>query len=232
MSQLTVIQNSLPANIEDEADALLASTQTHEKLLKFRKGKYFVMDDEVRAGTEFIAHASQLTLGWVKFVGNKVVERKMGRAADRFAPPERNELGDMDKSEWEYRDGEAQDPWSFQHLLPLENPETGEVYIFTTSSIGGRIAAEQVVQAYAKRLKHTGSRSLPIVQITVSQMSTKNVARPHFEIVGWEDAPAVSAMRTVSKSNDSPHMKEPPPLSDAEIEAQRADALRHANENF
>src|SRR5262249_27430386 len=94
-NQLTVQQSNLPADLADEADALLASTQTHEKLLKFRKGKYFVMDDEVRAGTEFIAHASQLTLGWVKFVGNKVVERKMGRAADRFAPPERNELGDM-----------------------------------------------------------------------------------------------------------------------------------------
>ena len=51
MSQLTVVQkNSLPANIEDEADALLASTQTHERLLKFKKGKFFAMDDEVALG--------------------------------------------------------------------------------------------------------------------------------------------------------------------------------------
>src|SRR5262245_34296149 len=131
-NDLAINRNSLPANIEDEADALLASTKSHEKILKFRKGKYFVMDNEVRAGTEFIAHASQLTLGWIKFFNNKVVERRMGRAAERFVPPERDELGDMDRSEWEFRDGEAVDPWTFQHLLPLEHTETGEVYIFTT----------------------------------------------------------------------------------------------------
>src|SRR5262245_10845003 len=102
-------RNNLPANFEDEADALLASTKSHEKILKFRKGRYFVQDDEIRAGTEFIAHASQLTLGWIKFVNNKVVERKMGRAAERFAPPERSELGDLDESYWERRDGEAVD---------------------------------------------------------------------------------------------------------------------------
>jgi len=235
MSQLTVIQNSLPANIEDEADALLASTQTHEKLLKFKKGKFFVMDDEVALGTEFICHASQLTIGWVKFVNNKVADRKMGRAAERFAPPERDELGDMDKSEWEYRDGEAVDPWTFQHLLPLEHTETGEVYVFTTSSIGGRIATEQVVQAYAKRLRHTGSRSLPTIRLVVTEMKSKkygDVPRPHFEVIGWEGAPAVSTMRVVSKGDDFPLMKEPPPLSDAEIEAQSAAALRHANKNF
>src|SRR5262249_43530940 len=156
---------------------------SHERLLKFKKGRYFVMDDEVRIGTEFIAHASQLTLGWIKFMGNKVIERQMGRAADRFAPPERDELGDLDDSRWEYKDGKAVDPWVFQHLLPLENTETGEVYVFTTASIGGRIAAEQVVQAYAKRLRHTGSRSLPIIQLAVGQMKSKkfgDVARPHF----------------------------------------------------
>jgi len=232
MSQLTVVQNSLPANIEDEADALLASTQTHEKLLKFKKGKFFAMDNEVALGTEFLCHASQLVTGWIKFVNNKVADRKMGRAAERFVPPERDELGDMDKSEWEYRDGEAVDPWSFQHLLPLENAETGEVYVFTTSSIGGRIATEVVVQEFAKRMKRTGSRSLPIVRLAVTEMKSKKygaVPRPCFEIVSWEDspAPAVSTMRTVNNGDDFPHMDEPPPLSDAEIEAMRADALRH-----
>src|SRR5262249_16501125 len=148
MSQLTVVQNSLPANIEDEADALLASTQTHEKLLKFKKGKFFAMEDEVALGTEFLCHASQLVTGWIKFVNNKVADRKMGRAAERFVPPERDELGDMDKSEWEYRDGEAVDPWSYQHLLPLENPETGDVYVFTTTSTAGPLPSSPILPAF------------------------------------------------------------------------------------
>ena len=64
MSQLTTIQNNLPANVEEEADNLLATTQGHEKLLKFVKGKYKVMDDEVSLGTEFIVHADQLVFCW------------------------------------------------------------------------------------------------------------------------------------------------------------------------
>ena len=47
MNQLATIQSNLPADIESEADNLLATTQGHEKLLKFVKGKYKVMDDEV-----------------------------------------------------------------------------------------------------------------------------------------------------------------------------------------
>jgi len=235
-NQLAIQQSNLPADIMDEADALLASTKSSERLLKFKKGQYFVMDDEVKLGTEFIAHAGQLTTGWIKFVGNKVVERKMGRAADRFASPERNELGDLDQSQWERDDrGEFKDPWTFQHLLPFENPESGEVYIFTSSSIGGQIATEQIVQAYAKRLKHTGSRALPIIRIAVGEMTSKKfgkVKRPHFEIVGWEDAPAASPvkpMRVVGGVKSFPDAEEPQ-FSDAEIEARRAEAMRHANE--
>ena len=182
------------------------------------------MDDEVQLGTEFIAHASQLTIGWIKFVNNKVADRKMGRAAERFVPPERDELGDMEQSEWEVRDGELQDPWSYQHLLPLEHPETGEIYIFTTSSIGGKIATEVIVQEYARRIKRRGSRALPIVRLAVTQMKTKkygDVARPCFEVVGWEDdGPAVNtgAMRTVNVSDipDVPDL-DPPPHDGADI---------------
>jgi len=216
MNQLATIQSNLPADIESEADNLLATTQGHEKLLKFVKGKYKVMDDEVPLGTEFIAHAPQLTFSWVKFVGNKVVDRRLGRAADRFVPPEREELGDNDQSKWEIRDGELKDPWSFQHLLPLENPETGELLVFTTSSIGGQISTEELVRVYAQRLRRKGSRALPIVRLAVTQMKTKkfgDVARPHFEVTGWEDTtttPAVSPMRTVNDIPDVPDLDPPP----------------------
>jgi hypothetical protein len=228
-------RSNVPANLETEAANLLATTKSHDRLLKFKKSKFYVTDDEVAIGREFIAHANQLTTGWIKFSGNAVVDRKMGRAADGFVPPERDELGDMDQSEWEVRDGELQDPWVFQHLMPFEDPETGEVLIFTTSSIGGQIATEALARDWAKRLTRTGSRAMPMIKLGVTQMRTKKygeVARPHFEVTGWEDAApaAVTAMRTVNSVEDVPHMDEPPPLSDAEIEAQRAEALRHANE--
>src|SRR5215831_18898083 len=84
MSQLATIRNNLP-NIETEADNLLATTQGHEKLLKFVKGTYKITDDIVPLGTEFVAHATQLTFSWIKFVDGKVVDHKRGRTARRPA---------------------------------------------------------------------------------------------------------------------------------------------------
>jgi hypothetical protein len=185
-------QATLPANYVEEADALLAATQGHEKLMKFVKGKYKVVDDEVPLGTQYVAHASQLTYAWTKFVDSKVIDKKYGRAAERWVPPEREDLGDTDQSQWETGlDGKPKDPWCFQHLLPLEHLESGEVVIFTTSSIGGRIATEELVRTYARRVKHKGSRALPIIKLASKDMPTRaygNVPRPYFEIDGWEDA--------------------------------------------
>src|SRR5262249_2594882 len=158
---------------------------------------------------------------WIQFSANTVVDRKMGRAADRFVPTEREEVGDTDQSQWEVRDGELKDPWTFQHLLPLENLETGEVMVFTTSSIGGQIATEELVQQYAKRVRRQKSSALPIVRLAVKEMPTKKVGkvlRPFFEITGREDAPAASAasasnaMRTVNVDDvpDVPDLDPPP----------------------
>ena len=50
-------------------------------------------------------------------------------------------------------DGKPKDPWCFQHLLPFEHLESGEVVIFVTPSVGGMIATEELVREYARRLK-------------------------------------------------------------------------------
>ena len=210
-TQLAKTQNNLPANYQAEADNLLATTEGHEKLLKFVKGKYKVMDDEVPLGTQYVAHASQLTFCWIKFVDNKVDDRRMGKAADGFVPPKREELGDNDQSEWEVVDGQMKDPWTFQHLLPLENLESGEVVIFATSSIGGQIATQELVREYARRVKRKQSRALPIVSLAVKQMNTKKfgeVPRPHFEVDGWEeDAPAVQTTAPVPRAGPRGDLK-------------------------
>jgi len=71
-------QSTLPANVEEEAANILSTTKSHERLLKFKKSKFYVLDDEVPIGSEFIAHANQLTTGWIKFSGNVVLDRRMG----------------------------------------------------------------------------------------------------------------------------------------------------------
>jgi hypothetical protein len=200
-------QTTVPAKYEEEADNLLAATQGHEKLLKFVKGKYKTGDDEVPLGTQYVVHAGQLTYAWVKFIDNKIVERCHGKAADKWIVPEREELGDTDQSQWELVDGKPKDPWCFQRLLPFENMENGEVLVFVTGSVGGEIATNELVKAYAARVKRKGSRALPIIKLASKDMKTRlygDVPRPFFEIDGWEDAPDGDAkMSAAAELNDA-----------------------------
>jgi hypothetical protein len=193
-NDVVTVTTTLPAAHETEVNNLLGATKdVHQKLLKFKKGKFYIQDEEVPIGTEYVAHPSQLTLCWIKFSGGQVVDRRLGKAADGYRPPEREELGDLDESKWESGlDGKPKNPWSFQHLLPLEHPETGELVIFTTSSVGGEIGVKELVRAWAQRAKK-GSRALPIVKLATMDMNTRKygaVPRPYFPVIAWDAPPA------------------------------------------
>jgi len=178
----TQVKNILSAAEEDAGFA---------KLLKFRKGAYFSGEEIVPLGTEFIAHAIGWIKSWIKFVDGEVVERKIYRIAMGERPPEREDLGDLDKDQWpEGIDGQPADPWSLHYLLPLEKISDGDVVIFTTSSIGGRRAVADLCAAYAKRTAKRASCGQPIVTLGTAEMPTRKfgkVLRPQFVIVGWDD---------------------------------------------
>jgi hypothetical protein len=178
----TEVENILGAAQEDAG---------FEKLLKFRKGDFFIGEELVPLGTKYIAHAIGWTKCWIKFVEDEVVERKTYRVALGEHPPEREDLDDLEKDNWpEGIDGKPADPWSLQYLLPLEKTSDGEVVIFTTSSFGGRRAVADLCTAYAKRKTKSASCGQPIVKLAKAEMPTKKfgrVPRPRFEIVGWDD---------------------------------------------
>ena len=137
----TEIDNILGAAQEDAGFA---------KLLKFKKGGYFIGEELVPLATEYIAHAIGWTKCWIKFVDDEVAERKVYRVALGERPPERENLDDLDQDNWpDGIDGKPADPWSLQYLLPLEKLSDGEVVIFTTSSFGGRRAVAELCAAYA-----------------------------------------------------------------------------------
>ena len=129
-------------------------------------------------------------------------QKRMGKAVEKWLPPKREELDDNDSATWENgHNGKPKDPWSFQHLLPFEHLESGEVVIFVTQSVGGKIATEELVREYARRLKRKRTRALPIVKLASKDMPTNNfgeVPRPYFEIDGWEDAPAGDPKESVA----------------------------------
>jgi hypothetical protein len=177
-----------------EAENILGAAQEDagfEKLLKFKKGAYFIGEELVPLGTEYIAHAKAWVKCWIKFVDGKVAERKVYRVALGERPPEREDLDDLDKDNWpEGIDGNPADPWSLQYLIPLEKTSDGEVVIFTTSSFGGRRAVADLCGAYAKRTTKSASCGQPIVKLAKAEMPTKKfgtVPRPQFDIVGWDE---------------------------------------------
>ena len=68
--------------------------------------------------------------------------------------------------------------------------QSGEVVIFTTSSVGGRRAVADLCAAYAKRVAKKANCGQPIVKLAKAEMPTKKfgkVPRPQFEIVGWDE---------------------------------------------
>jgi hypothetical protein len=179
--------DNLPAGYKDAARAFLdALAAAPVPLLKFKKTKFVVRDTEVPLGTEFIAYLHDWARGWVKFMDDELVDKKIGRVIDRFSVPERDELGDADEELWERGDdGKPRDPWVRQDYLPLENAETGEHLVFVTPSFGGRIAIEALAQRFARNV----GKGLPRVKLATGMFHTKKfgeITRPDFPITAWE----------------------------------------------
>jgi hypothetical protein len=174
--------------------------------LKFLKGRYFRGDDEVLAGREVIAHVTQWTFGWVKWLDGKPVEQRIGKVCDGFRMPERHDLGDMDQTQWPKDGGGVpRDPWQRQHYLPLEDAELGEVLIFVTGSYGGRQAISKLCASAA----HNLAKGLPIIRLGASNYKHPvygRIEEPTFTIVRYSGAdvsvPAAAPLTVAQEMSD------------------------------
>ena len=176
----------LPAKLNDVADAILAAEPARiGPLLKFRKGQYFIGENEIPLGHEYRAYCADWTRGWVKFIDGEYVDSKLYRVADRVAPPERDELGDMDRAAWPG----GKDPWVFQNYLPLEDVETGDLVTFVTQSVGGKIAIGKLCTEWARNVKQGRDSGPPLIELRVGEFTSKSFGstpRPDFPMVGQE----------------------------------------------
>ena len=171
------------------------------RLLKFVKGKWETGDDSVPDGTEFVAHVDQLARGWVRFEDGKVTDRRIGKVADGFIPPKRDELPDNDPTKWVDKDtsGKPRDPWVVQWLLPLISVEAGDLVTFVTGSRGGIDAVRKLCRIYGH--KHRG-RLLPIVALRTRSYKHSLYGRietPDLPVVGWEGEQ--TAIPTLSRAD-------------------------------
>jgi hypothetical protein len=205
----TTNMSNLPVKKLDYDDEAAAerihdeSSKGQTPFLKFRKDKYIVgKDTTVPLGTRFIAYPGDWRRGWVKFVGDQKIDEKICRVADDPTVLERDELGDLDQSEWETdEDGKPQDPWCFQHYVPLEDAKTGERFLFVTSSTGGQIGVEILCRQWSKNNTKGRRKGLPTIELALGEFPTKKfgaVKRPDFRIVGWENEDNVVSITDIT----------------------------------
>jgi hypothetical protein len=164
-------------------------------MLRFKEGRFYIGDDEVPLGHEYVADTMSWTRGWVKWVDGLIAETRMDMVADGNPMLTRAELGDTDEGSWDRdeRTGAPRDPWQ-QHILPLEDRETGEFVIFVTSSVGGRIAVERVCNFVGRQYKQKRQSGLPVIKLGSKDMPTKfggTKPRPEFPIVRWHNLPPI-----------------------------------------
>jgi hypothetical protein len=194
----TELENSLPATTAPPlTPAKLANfkklaVETSGQLgalIKFIKGRWLTGDDEI-TGERRIAHIDQLACGYIKFADGKVVDRRIGKVADGFEMPKREELGDTDERNWETdAAGNTRDPWVKQYFLPLSDLETGAVAVYVTASVGGIGAIGTLCGIFADNTQN----GLPIVRLAVSSYKHK-----HYGHVEVPDLQVVRASPTIT----------------------------------
>jgi hypothetical protein len=92
------------------------------------------------------------------------------------------------KSEWEPGlDGKPKAPWVHQYVAYLLDPASGGTFTYLNSTVGARIAVEQLREKVITMRALRGARVVPVVKLTHRPMKTfvGMKSRPEFEVVGW-----------------------------------------------
>ena len=186
-------EEQLQATASDNPWADIAAEFGSQTRLAFKKGVWSVNDEKVDEGTQYIALIDRLTRGFIKFNGDDPPELRIALVTSNKVP-QRHELGDVDRDEWEVGDdGKPKDPWVECWQLPLMPVDApGELLTFATNSVGGRTAIADLCGIY-NRSPRNGL--LPIIEIRTSSFYNKKTRSdtfvPVLKLVSWHNTAPV-----------------------------------------
>ena len=127
--------------------------------------------------------------GFVLWLDRKPADYHVGFMRDGYVPPARHMLGHNDKTLW--RDNDS-DPWRLTSFLPLvDQSDAGQLFLFSTSTQGGKDAFANVLDAYADNRK-VHADEIPLVELARDSYEHAFYGRiftPMFEIVEWCERP-------------------------------------------
>jgi hypothetical protein len=176
------------------AAILRARTGQNITKLAFVKGTWKLGRDKIEVnGSQYVARVDWALAGWTKWQDGRIVGYCLGYVADRYMPPRREELGDLDEEQWELWN-QGRDPWQLAWSLPLFNPVSGEEVLWSTDTIGGKDALGALLVAYADRVDSNpiDGKTLPVIELGSSSYkhpTRGNIATPMLDIIGWMAPP-------------------------------------------
>ena len=193
MNEITKTETQVPAPLGtlDPYSAYGAAVASQSApFLKFVKGVYQhgSDDEELPVGTKMIPNMAELRTGFIKWYDGQAVEERMVRIIDGEVPT-REECGELESANWPTdANGVKTDPWQNVSTLPMRDPETGQQFVFTTGSHGGRAAIGKLSFAYGRQRQQQDGK-LPIIEMGASSYRHKSYGEVHipvFHIVGWK----------------------------------------------
>jgi hypothetical protein len=137
-------------------------------------------------GQKLACDPADAITGWQRFKDNVPIYC-LGRVADGYQPPEREELGDLDPNK--------KDPWARIDLLPFWDVESREVLLFSATSQGSRDAVANLIGTLVNNIAANSedSNKVPLVELATDSYVNnhgKQIFYPLFEIVEWIERPA------------------------------------------
>lgn len=144
--------------------------------------------EELPKGTQVAVNPGEFKRGWICWKDSNVEEEVMTRIMDG-APPGKGDLTDHGPYE------DSKDGWRPQSSTQFRDVESGDEYLFKTSSKGGNISVANLIRDYGKAFQqHPGD--LAIVELQSVSFDAKDPKTgkklgrkfaPVFKIVGWQD---------------------------------------------
>jgi hypothetical protein len=173
--------------------------------LTYNKGKYVYGKDKqtLPLGTHLVAIMREVTHGYVKWRGGKIVGAAVGRVIDGFKP-NRDALDEQEPDRWPTNNisGKVEDPWTKMVYIPMITTDGATVYTFQTRSVFGRDAAYALLSQYASQdADHPGR--FPVVELGSTSIKTAKydeVLAPTLTIIDWLDRPRAALPDSIIKT--------------------------------
>ena len=164
--------NALAAFADDAASGTV-------NYLKFSKGDFVYGPEEATIDPEerFAVDISSLKRGFICWGDGAVLGEEM-------KPVTQGAVNEDSLEDYSDQGGE----WRDQTSIEFTSMEDGQVFLFKTSSYGGRKAIAEVVSKFAQRAKRGETSVVPVITMLAGSYKHKSYGKVHvpvFEVVDW-----------------------------------------------